>query len=224
MSLGINIVISEKITPILRALDRELTDRSGLNAYLASTAEAGTRTYIRAAAAQRHTTAQRLGASPTNYLSKNAELTESSHDASSATVTVHGAIFQRVKGDVTVKARNSNWLTIPATAEAYGKSAREFNDLRVQFFGKGLMGLVKAEQSEVGTRARAGFSHDRDVAGRSSTPLKSAARPVVYFWLKKSVLLPQDRGLLPSEEQYTQGAELAARDYLSKLERDLGLK
>ncbi len=204
-------------TPILRALERELTDLSGLNAYLASTAEAGTRTYIHAAAAQRHTTANRLGAAPTNYLSKNAELTESRHDANSATITVHGAIFQRVSGDVTVKARNSKWLTIPATAAAYGKSAREFSDLRVQFFGRGLMGLVKAEQSHVGTRARAGFDHD------NRAPLITKGRADVYYWLKKSVVLPQDRGLLPSLEQYTQGAEIAARAYLRKVQRDMGL-
>lgn len=223
MSLGIQIVFNDHATPILRALTRELTDLSGLNAYLASTAEQGTRKYIRAAAAQRHTTAERLGAAPTNYLSKNAELTESRYDATSATITVHGAIFQRVNGDVTVKARRSKWLTIPANAAAYGKSAREFNDLRVQFFGKGLMGLVKAEQSDVGTRARAGFSNDRDVAGRTSAPLKSAARPEVYYWLKKSVVLPQDRGLLPSVEQYTQGAEVAARSYLRKVQQEMGL-
>lgn len=223
MSLGIDITVSDTATPFLHELHEQLTDLTGLNGYIASTGEAGTRQYIRAAAADRHSTASSLGAQPTNYLSKSADLTESRHDAQGATITVHGAIFQRTFGDVTVTAKKSQWLTIPATAAAYGKSAREFNDLRVQFFGKGLMGLVKAEQSAVGTRRRSGFSHDQDIAGRSSAPLKSAARPEVYYWLKKSVVLPQDRGLLPSLEQYTAGAELAARDYLRKLQRDMGL-
>lgn len=220
MSLAVNVAVSDSATPALHALHEALTDKSELHAYMASSGEAGTRQYLRGIAPHTHTTAERLGASPTNYLLKRAELTESSHSADKATVTVNGAIFQRALGPVTVTARRSKWLTIPGTAEAYGKSAREFNDLRVQFFGKGLMGLVKAEQSNVGTRARAGFDTERNTR---RPPLLNAGRGDVYFWLKKSVVLPHDRTLLPDELAYAQWAEIAARAYLRKVVRERGL-
>lgn len=216
MSLQIRIEVSDKATPALHAMHGKLTDRSGLNAYIATSAEAGTRQYITRIAASTHETAQRLGAAPTNYLTKRAQLTESTHNADSATVIVSGAIFRRVLGPVKVEARRSKWLTIPATAEAYGKSAREFNDLRVQFFGRGLMGLVRAEQSVLGTRARRGF--------RAETQYGLGwKKSQVLFWLKKSVVLPQDTTLLPDAQAYSEMGELAARAYLKKVTRELGL-
>jgi len=219
MSLEINIEVSAKAMPALNALLGGLEDTKALNGYIAASAEAGTRKYIRAIAAHTHTTAERLGASPTGYLSKRADLTESSHNAEGATITVNGHIFQRVKGPVTVKPKRSKWLTIPATAEAYGKSAREFDDLRVQFFGRGLMGLVKAEQSILGTRSREGFDAERQ---QRRAPLANAGRGDVYFWLKKSVVLPQDDTLLPDARAYGEWAEIGARAYLSKVRRDMG--
>jgi hypothetical protein len=223
MSFEINIELAGGGLSMLDKLWQGLEDTTALNAYVAASAEAGTRQYIRAIAVHTHATAERLGATPTNYLSKRAELTESRSDANGATITVNGAIFRRVFGPVTVTAKHSKWLTIPANAAAYGKSAREFSDLRVQFFGKGLMGLVKAEQSNLGTRARAGYTHDRRIAGESHAPLQNAARPEVYYWLKKSVVLPQDDALLPDAQAYGEYAELGARAYLRKAQRDAGL-
>lgn len=220
MNLEIKIEVTDAATPALHALHARLTERSELNAYIATSAEAGTRQYITRIADVTHATAQRLGASPTGYLSKRAQLTESSHNADAATVTVSGGIFKRVFGPVTVRAKRSKWLTIPATAAAYGKSAREFNDLRVQFFGKGLMGLVKAEQSSLGTRARAGFETERNTR---RAPLLNAGRGDVYFWLKKSVVLPKDDTLLPDKQAFADMGELAARVYLRKVTRELGL-
>lgn len=220
MILAINIKVTNTATPALHGLAGALTDRSELHAYMAASNEAGTRQYIRAIAAHTHKTAERLGAAPTNYLVKRADLTESSHDAGKATITVNGAIFRRALGPVTVRATRAKYLTIPGTAAAYGKSAREFNDLRIAFFGQGRMALVKAEQSSLGTRARAGFDTERNTR---RPPLQDAGRGDVYFWLKKSVLVPQDRALLPDEQAFGQWSELAARAYLSKLMRERGI-
>jgi len=88
-----------------------------------------------------------------------------------------------------VKARAAKYLTIPATAAAFGRRAREIAGLFLVKFKSGVKALAK-----------------RDGKG-----LK------VFYWLKESVTLPQDRELLPSDEQLLNAAEKGARDYIKKL-------
>ena len=195
--LKVNIQVDDTATPILAELHRELTDRTPLNRYIAAAAEAGTRKHIRAAATARHTTAQRLGSSPTGYLTKRVELVESSASAGEAVVTVTGAIFQRVSGPVTVRPRTRKMLAIPMRAEAHGRRPGEFPDLFV----------FRARQGRV------------FLARRGATQ----GRLEFLFLLKAKVVLPQDRGLLPTDEQFGQLAELAARGYLRKRLREAGM-
>ena len=196
MSLQVNITVTDTATPVLSGLHRELTDRTGLNKYIGAAAEAGTRLHIRSAATQRHTTASKLGAKPTGYLTKRAELVEGRGTAEQAELTVTGAIFKRVFGPVTVRPVAKKMLAIPMRAEAYGKRPGEFNDLFV----------YRSKQCRL-------FLAKQTAPGRLQ----------FYFLLKASVLLPQDRGLLPTEEQFGQMAELAARGYLRKQLRAAGL-
>jgi hypothetical protein len=196
MSVTISIKATDQATPVLAHLHRELTDRTGLNKYLAATAEAGTRMHIRSAAEQRHSTAQRLGSSPTGYLAKRANLVEAKGTAEGAVITVTGAIFKRVFGPVTIKASAGKMLTIPMRAEAHGKRAREFNDLFIFVSKQG-----------------------RAFLARQAAP----GRLHFLFLLKAVVTLPQDRGLLPSDEQFAQMGEISARAYLRKQLRDAGL-
>lgn len=195
--LKVNIQIDDTATPILAELHRELTDRAPLNRYIAAAAEAGTRLHIRSAAGSRHTTAQRLGATPTGYLTKRAELVESSATAAEAVVTVTGAIFARVSKSITVRPRTRKMLAIPIRAESYAKRPGEFKDLFVFRAGQGKVFLAR--------------------------PGAQKGRLEFLFLLKRSVVLPQDRGLLPSDEQFGQLAELAARGYLRKRLRDAGM-
>lgn len=121
---------------------------------------------------------------------------ESKADASGAVISVTGAIFQRVFGPVTVRPVRKKMLAIPMRSESYGKRPGEFNDLFV----------VRAKQGRV-------FLARKDGEGRLQ----------FFFLLKASVVLPQDRGLLPSEVQFGQMAELGARGYLRKQMRSLGI-
>lgn len=196
MSLKIDIAVSDKGTPVLADLHRELSDRTSLHKYIGAAAEAGTRLHIRSAASQRHTTASKLGAKPTGYLTKRAELVEGTGNAQQAEITVTGAIFKRVFGPVTVRPVAKKMLAIPMRAEAYGKRPGEFNDLFVYRSKQGRLFLAKKA---------------------------APGRLQFYFLLKVSVVLPQDRGLLPSDEQFGQLSELAARGYLSKQLRAAGL-
>ncbi len=192
----INIEVSDQATPVLAAIEREITDRQPLNEYIGTAAAEGTRMHLRSAAQSRHETSARLGASPTGYLTKRAELVSYTASSSDVVLSLTGAIFKRVFGPVTVKPREKQWLAIPAVAEAYGRRARELEGLFFVLTQKGVAMLARADG-------------DKKIKA--------------IYWLKKSVVLPQDRGLLPTEEQYTQMAEFAARGYLRKVQRGMGL-
>ena len=195
MSLKIDITVTDQATPILAELNRELKDRLELHKYMAVTAETGTRMHIRSAAMQRHTTAEKLGARPTGYLTKRAELVEGVGTRDGADVNITGAIFKRTFGPVTVRPVSKKMLAIPMRAESYGKRPGEFGD---ELF------VYRAKQGKLFLARKAG-----------------PGKLLFVFMLVKSVLLPQDRGLLPSEEQFGQMAELSARAYLRKRLRDV---
>lgn len=195
-SFSINVDVTDKATPVLAALHRELTDKTGLHKYIGAAAEAGTRMHIRKAATARHTTASKLGARPTGYLTKRAELVEGRGNAEQAEITVTGAIFKRTFGPVTVRPVAKKMLAIPMRAEAYGKRPGEFSDLFIFRSKQGRLFLAR--------QAGEGRLH-------------------FLFLLKASVVLPQDRGLLPSDAQFAQLSELAARSYLNKRLRDFSV-
>ncbi|MCX6952917.1 MAG: hypothetical protein NTV51_12245, partial [Verrucomicrobia bacterium] len=58
-----------------------------------------------------------------------------------------GAAQRYFGGDI--EPVNGDWLTIPARAEAYGKRAREFDDLHFVFFRRGLAALVQNESTTI---------------------------------------------------------------------------
>jgi hypothetical protein len=182
--LNIGVTITNQGTPYLARVSARMKDKTPLNKAMAGTLETVTAAHIRTAAASRHATAQRLGATPTQYLSKQASGVEAQGDATGVTITVPGRIFRRVLGPVQVVAKKK-WLTIPAAAESYGKRAREMGKLR----------FVKSRKKPDSAR----------LVNTSGT---------VLFWLKKKVTLPQDRELLPSNEKYAAAAELAAREFI----------
>ncbi len=198
MSIGINIVVRDDATPILAEMHRELTNRTELNKYIAVAAESGSRMYLRKIAPTKHKTASKLGAAPTGYLTKRAELVESKGNRDRAVITFTGAIFKRVFGPVKVTARRKKMLTIPMRAEAYGRRAREF--------GKELF-VYRAKQG-------------RAFLARSV----GNGRLQLLYLLKRSVVLPQDRSLIPSDAEFGQMAELGARGYLRKRAREMGIQ
>jgi hypothetical protein len=154
-----------------------------------------TRSHIATAAATRHTTAQRLGATPTNYLLNKASSVEALGTPGSVLLTVSGDIFKRTFQPVTVTAVNAKMLTIPWSAEAYGKRAGEFSNLFVYVSKKG--------------------DGQAFLAQRDGKTMK------FLFLLKRSVVLPQDRGLLPADEEIFKVVEQAADDKLKLLTQKL---
>lgn len=190
----LNYTITDSPSPALKALEGKLTDRTGLHQHIAATAEVATREHLRLIEPTMHTTRARLGVganNPPSYWSARIAAVESRASASEATVSLgkEAEIFARVNGAVIVRPRVGKYLTIPATAAAYGRRAREFAGLFFVQFKSGTKALAKKDGKGI----------------------------KVFYWLKESVTLPQDRELLPSDTQYLDAAEQGTRDYITNL-------
>ena len=201
MSLSFQIDVSgdDQVIKMLARLRTQLTDKTELHKSIGTYAEILTRQHLTTLAGTRHATANRLGATPSGHLARAAESVTSKGTDDAAIISITSPGISRAFGDVTINAKSGKWLTIPATAEAYNRRARSFNDLRVAFFGKGRMALVKAEQSSTADRKESG--------GRSE----------VYYWLKKSVTQKQDRTLLPPDDDFASAAVQGIKAYLRML-------
>ncbi len=162
---------------------------------LAGKFEEQTREHIAQAAQSRHKTAEKLGANPSQYLLNKAASVEAIGAPGRVLLSVSGEIFKRTFQPVTVTASAAKMLTIPWTAEAYGKRAGEFGKLFV-YVSKHGDGAAFLARREGGTMK-------------------------FLFLLKRSVVLPQDRGLLPSEEDFFKTTEQTADEQLTLMKRKL---
>jgi hypothetical protein len=114
----------------------------------------------------------------------------------------HIGIAQRYfGGDITPK--RAKYLTIPARAEAYGKRAREFDDLQILWGKRGPVALGQREQlqSTLGKKNKKGtrpVENEQIVGGG------------IFYWLVKSVTQPPDPTVLPPENELLADARKAA--------------
>lgn len=191
MKLSLQLLVTDQAAPKLRELIRTLDPKEAAEFFdeLAGEFEVLTREHITGASASRHKTAARLGANPTKYLERAAQTVEARGQRGRVSLEVAGEIFKRAFGPVTVRAEQAKMLTLPWRAEAYGRRAGDFENLFIYKSGRGQVFLARR-------------------AGRAIE---------LMFLLKKSVLLPQDRGLLPSEEAYLAAAEKVAVAHVEKM-------
>ena len=93
----------------------------------------------------------------------------------------------------TVFPKVAKWLGIPATAETYGKRAREFDNLKFVKFSDTLAALLVGK----------GGTERFDRGGRKAVKGagKSAAGKVMY-WLKKSTEHQPDHTVIPNENAF----------------------
>jgi hypothetical protein len=105
----------------------------------------------------------------------------------------HVGIAQRYFGGK-IEPVNVDWLTIPARSEAYGKRAREFNDLDFVLFRPDLAALVQRDQTDVGSGEESGGG--------------------VFFWLKKEVEQQPDPTVLPTDAELQTAAVTAGEKYI----------
>jgi hypothetical protein len=187
---AIAITLDVKDDSNLADLEKSLTFAEKLQFadHLAGDIEEQTRSHIQQASQSRHKTARKLQATETNYLLNKAASVEAIGSPGRILLSVSGDIFKRTFQPVTVNATAGKMLTIPWTAEAYGKRAREFGDNLFVYRSQGGNGPAFLAR-------------------------RQGVRMQFLFLLKRSVVLPQDRGLLPSEEDFLKTAEQSADDF-----------
>lgn len=143
----------------------------------------------------------------TNFWARAARATNYRHEGDSVIVAINQiGVRQRYKGG-TISARNAKYLTIPATQEAYGKLASEFDNLKFVKFRSGAAALVEALATQVKIGAK------RKDGTRKVTNLGETGGRVVY-WLRKSVTQQPNEGVIPNKEQMLDAVGKALKVYL----------
>lgn len=150
--------------------------------------------------------ANQLGGARTHFYSQVARSVQQpqlSDDGAKISINHIGAA-QRYFGGV-IEAKNSKYLTIPARKEAYGKRAREFNDLEVLWGKRGPIALVQRQQTQITKGQR----------GKKDTHQKVGS--LVLFWLVRRVVQKADPTVLPPEDELEDAVAQGIRDYLGTL-------
>ena len=121
--------------------------------------------------------------------------------------------LMRAFGPITIvpgtKTPGAKYLALPARSEAYGMRPREFGDKLMMFWGKaGPAGLaLKVATTRTKTTKK---------GAKGSTYYRPG---LVEYWFSETVTQPQDRTLLPSEEEWSESTHAGAEDWI-----DLQLK
>lgn len=148
------------------------------------------RGYLRHLGSWKHMSAERLGAQPTGILGRAAARTTSNATNERGEVVIPTPAVRRAFHDVEIRPKNWDFLTIPASREAYGKRAGVLASLGWQLFRPG---KAKILMGKLGDDA-----------------------PKVLYYLKESVHQRQDRSLLPSDREITSTAANAMMAIIRK--------
>ena len=157
------------------------SERSALNEAASKRLLVLCRGHLLSAAASRHSSAQRVGGTKTGHLTQAADSMDRFSDSNIARVTIDSPGFKRVFGPMLIVPDKKPYLTIPINALSYGKWVYEVADSFSVFrpVAKGGKKKHGPYQDFLATSSGGVF-----------TPL---------YILRKSVKVPQDRGLLPSD-------------------------
>jgi hypothetical protein len=193
--MNVKIDIGGKLKPgvarVVSALEGE--GRIELNHAMGLEVQAVTYHHLRDLAGSRHNTADRLGASPTGFLAQAAEKVGAADAVTSvadaAVLTINHPGMMRAFEDVTITAKAAKALTIPIHRLAYGHRAGEFEGLFV-------LGGKKFD------------------TGKNILAMKDGDDIIPMFLLVHSVHQPQDRSLLPTDEEWQDAAVEGAENYL----------
>ena len=183
MAFSVNIDVRDQATPLLKATEAKIAP-----ATVAKVAGRAGQNFVRGHFTRLDSARpNRLAGKRTHFYSKAKAGTTYKADATGATVSVNQVgIRQRIEGGVILPKKPGGFLTIPARAEAYGRRAREFNNLKV-LFGRGgqPVALVVADATEV-RATKKGFKSRGEVGGG------------VMYWLVKRVDQKADPSVMPN--------------------------
>ena len=169
----------QKLQPYLD-LERTISPEGAASA-AAETLAGTVQDHVRTIAGGIHRTASRLGAMPTGHLAEGAENIRMEKEGGRAVVTVPIPGITRAFGDLHIRPTNKKALTIPINAAAYGVRAPELEDSGWHLF------TLPSRQGP-----GSGILFGR----RDGMP-----SAVALYLLRNSADIPQDRGLMPSDEE-----------------------
>lgn len=210
MSIAIQLDVRDalsRINGIERGLDaprlQPIVGRSAVNVY---------RAHLFALNQERP---NRLGGPRTNFYAQAARGTSWRQLGDAVVVSIASVgIRQRYYGG-TIKPKVRRYLTIPAVAEAYGKRASEFPELKFALVpdprsGRLRPALVRKDASEVT------LIDTRTVRGRTKV-FKREGQGRVLFWLVRQVQQQPDPSVLPSQEAVQGQVSRDLNDYVTRL-------
>jgi len=134
--------------------------------------------------------ANRLGGKRTHFYASAARSTNFQITSEGVVISInHVGVAQRYFGG-TIRPVNAKRLTIPASAEAYGKRAGEFGKLEPVFGRNGIVGLRRPKHKTAGRTRQGRYTRGGEI----------------LFWLVKSATQAADKSVLPTEAEL--GAEV----------------
>ncbi len=141
-------------------------------------------------AGTRHATANRLGATPTNFIAQAADAAAGADvvqaDGDGVSLRLRHPVVARAFRDITIVPKKAAALTIPINALAYGRRAAEFPD------------LFRIPHTDVLAIPREGQA------------------PLALFILVRSVTQRQDRSLMPSPDEINEAAATGLKFYVRR--------
>ncbi len=157
--------------------------------------------------------ANKMGGKRTHYYGSARKATEYRIDGEGVIINIpqiglplhyYGGTVKAGANSSYVTGEPTKYLTIPARAEAYGKSVSDFHDL-VIVWGRNRKPVGLA----IGEERRSSLTTAITQRGPVLTKDKNLVPGLVLFWLKKEITLKPDPSILPTEE--TLGANITDR-------------
>lgn len=191
--MRIKIDIKDRASATVRAIADGLKDRTGLHKVLGKRLEQEVQKHFKG----REREPNKKNWPKQNFWSRMRNATAFlSADKEGATVRISDpAIASKVWG-ATITPKETKYLSIPAIAEAYGKSPK---------LNKNLEPMVRRMGG--GLRPRAVALQDKDTK-------------TIWYWLVKSVTVPKDPDALPDEGELQNALFEQAGKYLARLEKE----
>lgn len=193
--MSIAITIADNATPMLTAVTERVRPER-----LAAAVGRGVLLLVRQHFVGNGTNKQ--GWPSTHFWARAAKATTLSTDAEGVTVVCNQiGVRQRYYGGP-IKPVKAKMLTIPARADAYGKTAREFSDLQVKMLldpATNRMRLALVEKAgtnvvKLGRKRKDGTRSEKVVAQ------KTGLAPL--YWLARKVTQKGDAGVIPSDAEF----------------------
>lgn len=197
MSL-VSLEVSEKLAAGMRHVAEGLEGLGRLEAsyHMGEEVQILVVAHLRGLADTRHGTAQRLGATPTNYIAQAADMAAGAGvvrpDPDGVSLSLRHPVIARAFRDITITAKGSGALTIPVAAIAYGRRAAQFPNLfifRSKTTGNSFLAQRQAEKGDM---------------------------PLLLFLLVRSVTQHQDRSLMPSADEINTAAATGLTGYIRR--------